>query len=59
MTYNNSLRKSQIRESLEWRYLEKRLRIYVAIGLLSWIGWMWMMINGIVFLAGQKIVIFN
>ena len=38
-------RMSKIGTELWWRYTEKRIKPFVALGLVIWIAWMWQLTN--------------
>lgn len=51
--------RSKLYRELKWKYLEKKLRLVVAIGLLCWLAYMYQMLTALTFLSYQRVVIFN
>lgn len=44
-TNMNSLIKSRIYDSLRWKYLERKLRLPVLLGIIIWTGYIWQLTN--------------
>lgn len=51
--------RSRMYYELKEKYLMRKARPLIAIGLVFWLAWMWQMLNGLEYFAYQRVVVFN